>query len=364
MDDIIKNYYKELGKNIDIEHNFYYDETNNYRKFKFKENGINIDNFLKEYRLGGITIEKSKDTNQLFLEIYNKLNIKDELKFKQINSGKTDTFINCLKGLNLKILLDFLNENEIFIHTYSFNNVYDTIVEIIDSLLEDFVDISYYLSPIMKNELYLLVESDINRFINILKDSNYPNITNENIQFFCKNMIEWIEEFDNNFMFGLENCRQLFKKYLKKGELLFLKDNKEKVIIDSYCGINYDMCIKFSKSFHYFDEIPELEEEFKKYHLTNYKFIDSKKSIQIQIADVIVGLLNKFFEFIDETEDFKIIKIINDLSTRQNDNLKIFLNVYKKSVEKNEMFMTFYEPEYIVRRRNSIIEKLINAYNN
>lgn len=359
---MIKEFYNEQGYDTDLCNNFYYDETNNFRKFKFKETGLNIDNFLQKYRLGGITLDKNRDVSEIYKELYSSLNIQGELKFKQINSGKTNTFINCLNGKNLKKILEFLNNNTIYIHSYSFDNLYDVIIEIVDSLLEQYLDIYYYLASIMKNDLYFFVLTDIERFIDILEFCNYPNITDKNIELFCKNMTEWLEESDTSMIFGLENCRQLFKVYLKNGELLFLKNNKEKVIIDGYSGINFDMCIKFDKSFHYFDEIPELEQELNKYEVDNYKFVDSKMNVQIQLSDVIIGLLNRFFEFLDQNTYEKIIKKLKNISDFQKDNLVLFLEIYKQSVEKNEMFFCFYEPMKLVMERNNKILNLIKLY--
>lgn len=57
--DMLVNFYKDLGCDTDIAYNFYYDETNNYIKFRFKKDKeLNIDNFLKKYRLGGVTLLK------------------------------------------------------------------------------------------------------------------------------------------------------------------------------------------------------------------------------------------------------------------------------------------------------------------
>jgi len=111
---------------------------------------------LQKYRLGGITLEKNRDVSKIYKDLYSSLNVQGELKFKQINSWKTNTFINCLNGKNLKKILEFLNNNNIYIHSYSFDNLYDFIIEIVDSLLEQYLDIYYYLAPIMKNDLYFL----------------------------------------------------------------------------------------------------------------------------------------------------------------------------------------------------------------
>ncbi len=361
---LLEKYYTEQGYDTNVTNNFYYDETNNFIKFQFKNNkNLNIDNFLQKYRLGGITLEKNKDDMVPWNGLLKSLNIQGELKFKQINTGKTDTFINCLRGKNLNKILEFMHDNDIYLHCSTFDNLYDVIIEIIDSLLLDkYKEIYYFFAPIMKDELYIYIKNGINRFIHILEESNYPNVTGNYIEFFCKKMCNWINETDTNKLFGLEICRQLFKEYSKKEQLIFLKNNSEKVIIDGYSGLNLDMCVKFYKSFHCFDEIAEIQDELKNTDITNYKFEDSKENIKLQLSDAMIGFMNKFFDFLDQNSYHDIICLLNDITDLQKKNLILFLKLYKKSVDKNEMFMSFYEPISIVERRNKIISQLIDNY--
>jgi hypothetical protein len=361
---MVKEYYDEQGYDTDIVNNFYYDETNNFIKFQFRNNKmLNINNFLQKYRLGGITLDKNDDDIVLWNNLLKNLNIRGELKFKQVNTGKTDTFINCLRGKKLNKILEFIYDNDIYLHCYTFDNLYDVIIEIIDSLLLDKYKESYcYFSQIMKDELYFFVKTDVKRFMCILKEANYPNITRNYIKLFCRRMCNWINEIDNDNIIGLETCRQLFKEYSKKEQLIFLENNSEKVIIDGYSGLNLDMCIKFDKSFHCFDEISEIQNQLKNIDISNYNFENSTKNIRLQLSDVIIGFLNKFFNFLDQNSYQDIVYLLENMSDFQKNNLVLFLKLYKKSVDKNEMFMCFYEPKRLVIHRNQIIIQLINKY--
>lgn len=361
---LLEEYYAEQGYDTNVVNNFYYDETNNFIKFQFKDNkNLNIDNFLQKYRLGGITLEKNKDDIVPLHELLKNLNIQGELKFKQINTGKTNTFINCLRGKNLNKILEFMYDNDIYLHCSTFDNLYDVIIEIIDSLLLDkYKETYYFLAPIMKDELYFYVKTDINRFIHILEESNYPNVTGDHVELFCKKMCNWINETDTNMLFGLETCKQLFKEYSKKEQLIFLENNSEKVVIDGYSGLNLDMCVKFYKSFHCFDEISEIQDKLKNSDITNYNFEDSKKNIRLQLSDVVIGFMNKFFDFLDQNSYQNIICLLENMTDFQRKNLILFLKLYKRSVDKNEMFMCFYEPKSLVIHRNQLIFQLMDEY--
>lgn len=361
--DMLVNFYKEQGCNTDIIYNFYYDETNNYIKFQFKKDKeLNINNFLKKYCLGGITLPKQKDCNMLWNELQSALKIKGELKFKQINSGKTDTFTNCMRGRILNKILLFLNEKDIYLHCFTHDNLYDVIIDIVDSLLlEKYEDTYDFFQREMKCQLYLFVLKDIGYFVDILKESNYPNIIGKNIKNFCSSMFKWINMVDTDGLFGLECCRQLFREYSKKDHLIFWENNKDGIIIDGYQHLNFDMCIKFRKSFHCFDEISEVQSKFKKLNITNYTFIDSEKCFPIQIADTMVGLLNKFFEFVDTNSYEDIITIFYKMSDIQKQNFLLFLKLYKKSLDVSEFFMCFYEPESVVNERNVKIFNIVSS---
>ena len=72
---LLEEYYAEQGYDTNVVNNFYYDETNNFIKFQFKDNkNLNIDNFLQKYRLGGITLAKNKDDMVDWDELLKKLN--------------------------------------------------------------------------------------------------------------------------------------------------------------------------------------------------------------------------------------------------------------------------------------------------
>ncbi len=58
LSELFEEYYTEQGYDTNVVNNFYYDETNNFIKFQFKDNKIlNIDNFLQKYTLGGVSLD-------------------------------------------------------------------------------------------------------------------------------------------------------------------------------------------------------------------------------------------------------------------------------------------------------------------
>ncbi len=96
---------REMTKKIapsadfDISFNFYYDETNNIRKFYVKEANFNSC-FTANFVLGGMVYEgTSPNVNSLISKLNLQKTVK-ELKFKHIATGK---FLNCLNSEKLNI---------------------------------------------------------------------------------------------------------------------------------------------------------------------------------------------------------------------------------------------------------------------
>ena len=153
--DLINEYFKiiqsELLINFSKNNIFYFDETNNHRKIWLKEDNFNVNTNLN-FILGGIVLDKDKNLNLNELKKLLKIqpNVK-ELKSKHIDSSKDiKEFLNNNKVM---LFLNYLKENNIFIHYFNINNLYYSIVDIVDSLST--VDNSY-IADTAKNIIYRL----------------------------------------------------------------------------------------------------------------------------------------------------------------------------------------------------------------
>lgn len=87
-----------------------------------------------------------------------------------------------------------------------------------------------------KSELYILLKENIIEFLLLCKETNYPNVSSENVELFCNPLIEMIEKVseEEGRWFTLETFRHLLKSKRKSKELIFLTDNLEKTIVESF----------------------------------------------------------------------------------------------------------------------------------
>ena len=113
-------------KNIGIKYKFFYDETNNPKKFRITIEGFNAsenDFFI----LGGIVYRSEnhisdEKVNELFTELIIQNNMK-EIKFKQASNSAKD-FYSTMKAKKIALVLIWIEVNKVWIHYSYRDNLY------------------------------------------------------------------------------------------------------------------------------------------------------------------------------------------------------------------------------------------------
>lgn len=349
--DIMKEAIKELHnyKENSKKYNFFYDETNNYRRISLSEKGFNDNKILTDnFTLGGICIEQEKniDTSNLIKEL--KLQKNQELKSKTFFK-KMNSFEECICHKKLNLILNWILEN-LYIHYSDLDGFYYTVIDIVDSICDTEIGrkLPWQLQEAFKSELYMLLKENILEFLWICEETNYPNISSENVELFCNSLIEMIDRVseEEDRWFTLETFRQLLKSKRKSNELIFLKDNIDKTIVESFYSLRQQSCMVFENSYHTFDEEIKDEEEMNlnkmllndETELKNFEFMDSKKKVELQISDIIIYLISRYLKFLTYTSVKDIDDKIKNLSEIGRENFKIFIKILNKSDKENSFF--------------------------
>ena len=89
--------------------------------------------------------------------------------------------------------------------------------------------------------------------------------------------------------------------------------------------------------------------------LKNYKFMDSKKVLEIQISDCIVFLISTFYYFIMFNTQEYIDNFINNMCDIQKNNFKLLINLIEKSNLENGFFIETINSNRAVLYRNTMI---------
>jgi len=106
----IRKYTKMLAPTADFDgaYTFYYDETNNIRKFHIREFDFNSA-FTKNFVPGGLVHEGPAPNVQPLIDSFKLQNTISEVKFKHIAKG---SFPECLQSLKLNLFLKFIKNRK------------------------------------------------------------------------------------------------------------------------------------------------------------------------------------------------------------------------------------------------------------
>lgn len=356
--------YKDNGK----KYIFYYDETNNYRKVKITEKGLNdfkvmFDNFT----LGGICFEKSKekDTKELIMNL--KLQTGQELKSKTFFKEK-NTFKDCIEHKKLNIILNWILNNA-YVHYSDIDSIYFSVIDIVDSICNNPIA-KYFPQDLIyafKDELYWAIRNNFEIFLDICKKTDYPNVTNGKVKIFCKGLIDIINKEQEKYT-TLKLLKDLIEQFKNYNDLIFLKDNEEKIIMESFYSLRQQRCIIFRDSIHIFDKELVDEQKMNDEYMTlndgnkleNYKFIDSKDEVNIQISDIIIYLIAKYLKFLTYYANEKIENTLKSLNRNGRENLTILIQIINKSNKENTFFLETINSQRINFRRSLMNQHIEN----
>lgn len=326
---------------FDGKYSFYYDETGNVRKFRLTENGVNAEEGIaNDFILGGVLFKGDTPPCNLDL-LYDDLKIKvPEIKFRTL-AGRGADFWTAIGKKSIHQFLRWLEGSGLYIHYDTLNNMYFSIVDIVDSLFvtQPQFDFGPEWVQVLKASWHRFVVTHIDEILPILHNYNYPSLDKADIKDFCYELSNLIQSYGDED-FYLENFRQLLKSNGRKGELFFIEDNTPGLLVEEYSGLRDGRCAFYKDSIHYFDEEAEAELALKNTiftlngeKLSNYKFIDSKEERLIQVSDVWVGLLGKLFFMLDQSTAETIKTKIESLTEEQKECIRI-INSLIDSAEK------------------------------
>lgn len=358
-------------ENMDEEYKFFYDETNNIRKFRFKEEGglnIPVEQITKDFVLGGVVHKKNTDSfdleklkRDLFLD-----KSSNEIKFKHIAKG--DLF-DCLKSKKLQTIFDWILANDLNIHFSSLNILYWSIVDIIDSCITYYPNFRYEDLNYFKTVFYELAKVDLEIFLKILHKYKYPNIQKNKANKFLIEIKSYIFKHKDEVIRNIKGIDEYsilvladILRNAQNEELVFIQNNQNYELIDRLAEFYMRSLGLFKNSEHIFDEEENIIDYFDKFEfydedqmLNHFKFEKSHTHLLIQLSDVVVGILGKYNEFINDLKFDDIAKIKNNLNDLQKENFRKLFELCKNAELSSKAFV-----HYITALTNIEKERLLS----
>lgn len=336
-------------KPFNEEMTFYYDESGNCRKFYLTDNGFNDPEAIKgDFVLAGIA-HNGKSYEIDLVSLHEALEYKEgqkELKFKHLYHNSAD-FVSFMGSKRATEFLEWLDKSGLYIHYSALNNLFYSLVDIVDSLWETHPMCIMYFGDI-KNALYDFTIEHQDEVIDILIRHTYPDV--KDTVSFCYELCDLISKYNDdstyNLGFFLELFRQMLKAAGKMGKLPFIQDNEPNMLIKEYYLFYLERCEIFSKSLHIFDEEKAVEKDLSNIQLyehgkilNHYKFVKSHENIFVQISDMIAGLLRRLFIFLDEKSIGEIKSLAEKLNENQINNFNILWRSISRSNEKSPLLI-------------------------
>lgn len=340
---------KMLAPNADFDSafTFYYDETNNIRKFYVREKDFNY-TFTANFILGGLVHLGKAPNMQPLIDSFKLQKTATEVKFKNIAKGN---FLDCLKSEKLKLFLQFLKDNDLYVHYSSLNILYWSLVDIVDSAIA-ISDAAKQLGPQfsnhLKNDLYKLSRLKIDSVIELFYKYKYPNIKSDSVLPFIEELTSMFDDYMDiqEYHFGLESLRQILKEAKKKSSLPFIQNEDDYILLKDLSQFYLRPIYLFKNSTHIFDNEDSVSEILKDYkildgkdEIKNYTFLDSKTEQLIQLSDIFVGLLGKLTNYLNTSSREKIDEDFQTLTVTQQINIDLLIAVIDKSHNKNIGFL-------------------------
>lgn len=340
------------GINNQTKYVFYYDESNNCRKFWVDDSKqqFNTD-YTADFVLAGL-VKKEEDIVDVSLETFRKpLKLQgnvEEIKFKKLYA-KGD-FLQCVKEKRLFETLSWIDKSPFYIHYTNVNNLFYTLVEIFDSIVKsDEISEFGYDYFKMKSVFYHMFKGKADELQILMFKYKYPNIQREDVEAFCNELL---------FLLGSRREMKEEEKFLagmlarasKSDELVFLHDNDDYIMQENYAEFYADPIRKYQKSTHIFDEETTVQDIVKRQiaqgenMADNFKFVKSETDIFVQLSDVVAGILGKLFKYINSTSVNQRRKDIEGLSKIQVDNILLIDKLRMEADRENPGFLCSIAP--------------------
>lgn len=340
------------GINNQTKYVFYYDESNNCRKFWVDDSKqqFNTD-YTADFVLAGL-VKKEEDIVDVSLETFRKpLKLQgnvEEIKFKKLYA-KGD-FLQCVKEKRLFETLSWIDKSPFYIHYTNVNNLFYTLVEIFDSIVKsDEISEFGYDYFKMKSVFYHMFKGKADELQILMFKYKYPNIQREDVEAFCNELL---------FLLGSRREMKEEEKFLagmlarasKSDELVFLHDNDDYIMQENYAEFYADPIRKYQKSTHIFDKETTVQDIVKRQiaqgenMADNFKFVKSETDIFVQLSDVVAGILGKLFKYINSTSVNQRRKDIEGLSKIQVDNILLIDKLRMEADRENPGFLCSIAP--------------------
>lgn len=336
----------------------YFDETNNFKRVTANKNAdiqrtFNINNIQEHFILGGIAT-KEKEDPLTFDELRKVAGLSEKSSLQEIKSSSIyyGDFLHALKSYKLTPILELITKKHWFIHYSDVNILYYCLVDIIDSLLYNSNYQNLWWNPDVfygiKDEFYRIFVSDLEVNLESLMQFDYPDVKKNDLhafrEFIAEIIIKYYTKGEKFNLYTALLVAILNDSEAHQRDLVFVQDEEKGILIDDFVHFYTTRLSVLSSSnltldnegdiINYLQQTPLFMDGKL---LVNYQFVDSKSNTFVQLSDIVVGLLSRYFAFVDKKWD-DIKKDLDQLTDTALQNLHLLNEILAYSEQENILF--------------------------
>jgi len=323
---------------IDTSLTFYYDETNNIKKFRLKDGAFNV-NHTANFVLGGLAFKGDRPNIE---DIFDGIPLQANIVEVKLDHIAKHGFTDCLKSRELRTFLGNVHSKDLYLHISSLNFLYYSLVDIVDSVLTD--EIMHLVFP-LKNALYVACKNRLNEVLPLFEKYNYPNISDGEVRGFIDGLITIVQTYEDDEKIGSEISilTEALQYSSEKNELFFVTGKDSTLLIEGLQELYERPIFLIRNAQHVFDNEAEVKSLLEQYplmsegeKLENFKFIDSKEDKLIQASDILMGLVGKLFKYVNTNTKSDMFEEVSTMSELQLENFDLLFSLFDKTNSYNE----------------------------
>ncbi|MBB1180583.1 hypothetical protein ABE444_09395 [Brevundimonas pondensis] len=320
----------------------YYDETNNIRRLHLQADAFNVPD-LNCWVLGGLGRRDSTpiDVAPLRARAFIQPNA-EELHFALFGRGE---FPKVLGSRKLETFLDWALKEDLLVHYLALDPFYWSVVDVVDSVLAA-GEMPDGFGETLKSDLCTVLRDDRARTAALMARFDYPDLKPENRHAFMTELIAFAEDHAGLLdHFGYQMLRGLLQMG-RHHPLPFIEGGEARVLIDGFRDFFLERICILKNASHIFDAEDVVSGELARMTLTdgdapfcNYRFVErSHDDPGVQVSDVMVGFLAKFFSWISSVDEHEVRDLKAALSPTQARNRERLIGLLEASYAENAAF--------------------------
>ncbi|MDT4308413.1 hypothetical protein RPN21_07645 [Klebsiella aerogenes] len=374
---------------------FYYDESNNVRKLALSDkiDGYNIEHDEDKYSslnfvLGGVAHLNDSSTAD-FDALKKIIMLQPTAKEIKRDHVATGDFIFMLNSRKLKGLFEWLLQSDLYVQYFNLNMEYWAYLDIIEGCVKfclenkilSFNSLEHcrHYQDVHKDELYKVISSNKEKFIRFLKCYDYPYFTGKEKKFLQElhdivldhyNTLRYKPLVTQDDKLHIDSLRELLEMCIENEMEDFTlttdfryeakedksrasedegqDDSSDKYLVDAFAVFYRYRGMDFPNSKHIFDVEEVVKESFEsslphdeELVKLDYQFNISHDNLFIQVSDVVAGVFQKYFAYLNANRIEDIKNVRDNLNPMQKANLELFRKLINKSDSENKQLLFY-----------------------